>query len=75
MPSATDRATPMNMGTQCKNIDVENQNIVTLGGHTSDPLQNVLDWLDLPIVICVVLLVITILYLLLILPWLSVVLQ
>ena len=63
------------MGTQCKNIDVENQNIVTLGCHTSDPLQNVLDWLDLPIVICVVLLVITILYLLLILPWLSVVLQ
>jgi len=28
MPHAKDGATPKNMGTQCENIDIENQNTV-----------------------------------------------
>ena len=54
MPHATDGAISKNMGTQCENIDVENQKTVRtsglrkyfgLGLHTSDPLLNVLKWI------------------------------
>ena len=81
-PYSRDGITPRNIETQCENIDVENQNTVRtgLGGHTSDPFQNVLDWIAyLPIVIGVVILVlvlfISFLYLPHILMWLSVGLQ
>ena len=54
MPYAIVGATPRNMGTQCENIDVENQNTdgksglrkyFGLGIHTSDPLLNVVKWI------------------------------
>ena len=47
MPYATAGATPRNIGTQCENIEVENQNTVrtSLGVHTSDPLLKVVEWI------------------------------
>ena len=54
MSYATDGASPKNMGTQCENTNVENQNTVRtsglrkyfgLGVHTSDPLLNVVKWI------------------------------
>ena len=56
MQDAKDGATPKNMGTQCENIDIENQNTVRKsdsglrkyfgqGVHTSDPLLKVVKWI------------------------------
>ena len=54
MPYEEGGATPRNMGTQCENTDVENQNTVgtvlkryfgLLGVRTSDPLLKVVIWI------------------------------
>ena len=55
MPNSTDGASPRNMGTQCENTYVENEDTDVrisglrkyfgLGVHTSDPLLNLLKWI------------------------------
>ena len=55
MPNSTDGASPRNMGTQCENTDVDNQDTDVrisglrkyfgLGVHTTDPLLNLLKWI------------------------------
>jgi len=77
MPYATVGATPMNMGTQCENIDIENQDTVGksglrkyfgLGIHTSDPLLNVVKWITYLSEIGAILIVAVLLLLYVLLP-------
>jgi len=78
MPNSTDGASPRNMGTQCENTYVENQDTDVrksglrkyfgLGVHTSDPLLNLLKWITYFTEVGAIVVVVVLLFLYVFLP-------